>query len=98
MAFPPKNFSCSVSDNVEKWCFTIANCFSYVAANVQTGQSEPYIMRSIPNNSTTSDWPVCTLAATYEKQFSIVKDYFSTFSATEQQKVFGANAVQFYKL
>ena len=45
-----------------------------------------------------SDWPVCTLAAAYEKQFSIVKDYFSTFSVTEQQKVFGANAVQFYNL
>ena len=45
-----------------------------------------------------SDWPVCTLAASYKKQYSIVKDYFSTFSATEQQKVFGANAVQFYNL
>ena len=45
-----------------------------------------------------SDWPVCTLAATYKDMFSIVKNYFSTFSASEQQKFFGTNAVQFYNL
>ena len=45
-----------------------------------------------------SDWPVCQLAATYEDMFSIVKHYFSTFSASEQQKFFGDNAIQFYNL
>jgi L-fuconolactonase len=45
-----------------------------------------------------SDWPVCTLAATYPEQFRIVKDYFSTFSKTEQAQFFGGNAVQFYNL
>jgi L-fuconolactonase len=43
-----------------------------------------------------SDWPVCTLAASYENMFSIVKQYFSTFSASEQQKFFGDNATKFY--
>lgn len=45
-----------------------------------------------------SDWPVCTLAATYEKQFAIVKEYFSSFSKTEQDLFFGGNATHFYSL
>jgi L-fuconolactonase len=45
-----------------------------------------------------SDWPVCTLAANYEQQFSIVKDYFSSFSQTEQNLFFGTNASKFYHL
>jgi len=45
-----------------------------------------------------SDWPVCQLAATYEEQFDIVKDYFSSFSQTEQSRFFGANATHFYRL
>lgn len=45
-----------------------------------------------------SDWPVCTLAATYEDMFSIVKEYFSMFSESEQDKFFGGNAVAFYNL
>ena len=45
-----------------------------------------------------SDWPVCQLAATYEQQFDIVKEYFSSFSQEEQDKFFGTNAIKFYKL
>jgi L-fuconolactonase len=45
-----------------------------------------------------SDWPVCTLAATYEAQFGIIKDYFSRFSTNEQQQIFGENAIKFYDL
>lgn len=45
-----------------------------------------------------SDWPVCQLAATYERQFNIVKDYFSSFSPDVQDKFFGENASKFYKL
>jgi L-fuconolactonase len=45
-----------------------------------------------------SDWPVCQLAASYEAQFDIVKDYFSNFSETEQELFFGGNAVKFYNL
>jgi L-fuconolactonase len=45
-----------------------------------------------------SDWPVCLLAATYEKAVAIVLDYFSSFTNEEQQKFFGRNAVQFYNL
>lgn len=45
-----------------------------------------------------SDWPVCLLAAAYEDQLRIVKNYFSTFSAGEQDAIFGGNAQQFYQL
>lgn len=45
-----------------------------------------------------SDWPVCLVAAEYGEVVDIVSSYISGFSADEQQKVFGANAVQFYNL
>ena len=45
-----------------------------------------------------SDWPVCQLAANYEEQLDIVKEYFSSFSQIEQEQFFGGNAVRFYHL
>jgi L-fuconolactonase len=45
-----------------------------------------------------SDWPVCLLAASYHQVFSIVRDYFSSFSADEQAAFFGGNAIKFYNL
>ena len=45
-----------------------------------------------------SDWPVCLVAAEYEQVVGIIDDYFSTFSDSEQQKIFGQNAVRFYNL
>jgi Predicted metal-dependent hydrolase of the TIM-barrel fold len=45
-----------------------------------------------------SDWPVCLLAASYQQVLQILKDYFSTFSKEEQQKVFASNAISFYNL
>ncbi|MEP7256020.1 MAG: amidohydrolase family protein [Ferruginibacter sp.] len=45
-----------------------------------------------------SDWPVCLVAASYENMVNIVKEYFSSFTETEQQNFFGNNAVRFYHL
>jgi L-fuconolactonase len=45
-----------------------------------------------------SDWPVCQVAASYEQQISIPKNYFQQFSTTEQADVFGNNATKFYQL
>lgn len=45
-----------------------------------------------------SDWPVCLLAASYKEAVSIIENYFSSFSKEEQEKIFGLNAIQFYKL
>jgi L-fuconolactonase len=45
-----------------------------------------------------SDWPVCLVAASYPEVVNIVTKYFSTFSKTDQDKLFGGNAIQFYNL
>ena len=45
-----------------------------------------------------SDWPVCLVAASYTAMLHIVKDYFGSFSITEQADFFGNNAAAFYKL
>jgi len=45
-----------------------------------------------------SDWPVCLVAASYERMTGIVQQYFSSFSKDEQADFFGNNAIQFYNL
>jgi L-fuconolactonase len=45
-----------------------------------------------------SDWPVCLVAATYEKQLSIVNEYLQSFSDSEKHKIMGENAIRFYNL
>jgi L-fuconolactonase len=47
-----------------------------------------------------SDWPVCLVAAEYAPVLSLLRDYMTQvgFSLTEQAKVFGENAVKFYKV
>jgi len=45
-----------------------------------------------------SDWPVCLVAASYEKMIAIVKEYFFRFTAKEQAAFFGSNAIEFYRL
>ena len=45
-----------------------------------------------------SDYPVHTLAATYEEQLNIVLGYFSSFTTLEKRKIMGDNAAKFYNL
>ena len=45
-----------------------------------------------------SDWPVCLAAGSYKQVIDIVKEYFSSFSADEQQSFFSKNATAFYHL
>jgi L-fuconolactonase len=45
-----------------------------------------------------SDWPVCLLAASYRETLQLVEEYFSSFSKSEQDAIFGGNAIQFYNL
>ena len=45
-----------------------------------------------------SDWPVCLVAASYDKVLQIVKDYFSAFSQDEQTDIYSNNAITFYNL
>jgi L-fuconolactonase len=43
-----------------------------------------------------SDWPVCTVAASYEQVVNIVADYTRQLSKLEQSKVWGGTAQEFY--
>lgn len=45
-----------------------------------------------------SDWPVCLLGGSFEEIAGLVKEYFSSFTQNEQDKIFGDNAVKFYNL
>jgi L-fuconolactonase len=47
-----------------------------------------------------SDWPVCTVAAPYEKVIEIVESYLNkhNFSDAEKAAFWGGNAVKFYQL
>jgi L-fuconolactonase len=45
-----------------------------------------------------SDWPVCLVAAAYDTQLNICKQYFKDFSEQENLMIFGANAARFYQL
>jgi L-fuconolactonase len=43
-----------------------------------------------------SDWPVCTLAASYVQVYGIVDAYLKNYSALEREAVFGGTAAEFY--
>ena len=45
-----------------------------------------------------SDWPVCTVAGSYDKVFELVKDYTDTLSIDERAALFGETAQRFYQL
>jgi len=45
-----------------------------------------------------SDWPVCTLAASYSQVMQIVADYIEGLSKDEQEHIWSVNATQFYRL
>ncbi len=45
-----------------------------------------------------SDWPVCLVAASYEKQLNIIEEYLLSFSDSEKHKIMGENAIRFYNL
>lgn len=44
-----------------------------------------------------SDWPVCTLAATYSEVMQIATDYIQRLSESEQADLWSENARRFYK-
>lgn len=45
-----------------------------------------------------SDWPVCRCAATYDQVLSLIENYTTGHRAEARRKLFGENAVAFYKL
>ncbi len=45
-----------------------------------------------------SDWPVCLVAAPYERVFGLVDDYAAAISSDERRALFGGTAERFYGL
>jgi L-fuconolactonase len=45
-----------------------------------------------------SDWPVCLLAASYEKQLDVVTSYIAALSMDERESIMGGTAIKFYEL
>lgn len=45
-----------------------------------------------------SDWPVCTVAASYDNAMGLVKDYLGRHSVQVQEAVLGGNAQRFWRL
>jgi L-fucono-1,5-lactonase len=45
-----------------------------------------------------SDWPVCTVAASYSRVMDVVKDYLGKYSGEEREAVLGGNAARFWRL
>lgn len=45
-----------------------------------------------------SDWPVCTLAGSYQQVVSIVIQYLKKYTAVQQEAVLGGNAMKVYRL
>jgi L-fuconolactonase len=45
-----------------------------------------------------SDWPVCTLSASYRATMGLVKEYIGQLGAEEQERILGGNCARFYGL
>ena len=45
-----------------------------------------------------SDWPVCTVSATYAETIAIVNDYIRQFASRQQEQILGGNCASFYGL
>ncbi len=45
-----------------------------------------------------SDWPVCLLAASYEGQLQIIRQFIDSLSPSEKKAIMGENAARFYHL
>ena len=45
-----------------------------------------------------SDWPVCLLAANYDKVFKIVNNYLENLSVEIKNNILGGNAIKIYNL
>ena len=45
-----------------------------------------------------TDWPVCTLAGSYEKVVTTARELFDSFSPLEKNWIFGGTATDFYRL
>jgi L-fuconolactonase len=87
------NVYCKISGMVTEadWRnWTAADLFPYIDIVVQAFGTNRCMFGS--------DWPVCLVAAAYDKWLQTVQSYFASFSAEEQANVFAGNAKHFYQI
>lgn len=88
-----KNVSCKISGMVtearwKKW--KPADIIPYLDIAVTAFGSDRIMFGS--------DWPVCLVAAGYSEVVQLARDYFTSFSPSEQEAFWGGNATHFYNL
>jgi L-fuconolactonase len=71
--------------------------------NVSAADLQPYLETALEIFGTKrlmygSDWPVCSLAASYKKTFTFIQQFISSLSGDEQKDIMGKTALSFYNL
>jgi L-fucono-1,5-lactonase len=90
-AFP--NVSCKLSGLVTQanWSnWRVEDLKSYVETALEYFGAERMMFGS--------DWPVCLLAATYERVLDAFQNLLARLNEDERQRIFSDNAVEFYRL
>lgn len=72
-------------------------------ANWSVADLRPYFLTALDSFGPTrllfgTDWPVCVLAADYERVVSTARELIAELSASEQAAILGGNAARVYKL
>jgi L-fuconolactonase len=81
----------------------ISGLVTEAASQWQTADIKPYFEHVLEHFGADrlvwgSDWPVCTLAASYERWRRAAEDLASAFSDEDRDALFGGNAVKLYRL
>ena len=87
------NVSCKLSGMVTeaRWdAWSSQDLHPYIDVCVEAFGAERLMMGS--------DWPVCTLAGSYEEVMAVVMDYLSRLSKDERKAIQGATCARFYGL
>lgn len=81
----------------------LSGLLTELAPGVEPSKAQDYIEVVLELFGTTrvvwgSDWPVLTLASTYEQWYALTQRALSSLSATDRSAVFGDNAARIYRM
>lgn len=84
------------------WC-KLSGLITEAAPDWTTDDLRPYVDHLLNTFGPSrliwgSDWPVCTLAGSYERWLETTDDLLSQLSSTERQAIMGGNAARAYNL
>ncbi len=91
-----------IADGTSAYC-KLSGLVTEAGANWQEADLKPYVDHLLESFGAGrlmfgSDWPVCTLASDYLRWVDAAERLVAGCSAGERLAIFGANAVQFYRL